>query len=103
MRGFLNLSFRDVSSRRADPPTETSAAITGIKLYRITETNGTLIEWYALVFTTIPWLSLRSGVTDTFYRATDFSADVSPAVIKFESKAIAETLVDIRKALVHAA
>ena len=37
------------------------------------------------------------------YRATDFSADVSPAVIKFESKAIAETLVDIRKALVHAA
>jgi hypothetical protein len=36
-----------------------------------------------------------------YLRATDFSADVSPAVIKFESKAIAETLVDIRKALVQ--
>jgi hypothetical protein len=37
------------------------------------------------------------------YRATDFSADVSAAVIKFESKAIAETLVDIRKAIVNSA
>ena len=30
----------------ADPPTEASAAISSVKLYRITETNHTLVEWY---------------------------------------------------------
>ncbi len=55
---------------------------------------GTLIEWYG---------TQLSSNSHTRTRGTDFSADVSPAVIKFESKAIAETLVDIRKALVHAA
>jgi len=60
----------------AEPPSETSAAITTLRLFRITETNGTLVEW-----------------------GSEFSADVSGSLIKFEQKAYHDTLAEIRKAL----
>jgi len=60
----------------ADPPSETSAAITSIKLFRITETNGTLVQW-----------------------SSDFAADVKGDFIKYEEKAYHETLAEIRRTL----
>jgi len=60
----------------AEPPTETSAAITTVKLVRITETNGTLVEW-----------------------SSDFSADVNGSLITFEQKAYLDSLSEMRKVL----
>ncbi len=57
----------------AEPPSETAAAITYVKLYRITETNSTLVEW-----------------------STDFSADVKGDLIMFEQKAAQQNLAEIR-------
>eukprot|EP01116_Phalansterium_solitarium_P003742 TRINITY_DN1455_c1_g1_i1.p2 TRINITY_DN1455_c1_g1~~TRINITY_DN1455_c1_g1_i1.p2 ORF type:complete len:151 (-),score=39.24 TRINITY_DN1455_c1_g1_i1:169-621(-) len=62
----------------AAPPSEAAAAITSLKCYRITETNGTLVEW-----------------------SCDFSADIAnkSAFVPFHQKAFLQNLVDIRKSL----
>ena len=62
----------------ADPPAEQSGRINTLALYRVTETNETLVEW--------------SG---------DFSADVSADAIQFERRAYLENLVEVRTNLVQ--
>jgi len=60
----------------ADPPTEAVGHISHLHLYRITETNQTLVEWSA-----------------------DFSADVKGDFVRFEQKAYLENLKEIRENL----
>jgi hypothetical protein len=62
----------------ADPPTETSAIITTVKLYRVTETNSTLLEW-----------------------SSDFSADVKGSLVVFEQKSYLENIREIRDSIKH--
>jgi len=57
----------------SDPIAESAAAITTIKLYRITEQNHTLVEW-----------------------ACDFSADTPKDLVLFNQKAFLENLKEIR-------
>ena len=57
-------------------PTEASAAITSIRLHRITEQNHTLVEW-----------------------SCDYAADVSNDYVAFNQKAFLENLTEVRKNL----
>lgn len=58
----------------ADPIAETSGQVSTLKCYRITSTNQTLVSW-----------------------TTDFSAEVSASLIKFESASLADALQDLAK------
>eukprot|EP01121_Diplochlamys_sp_Union-15-3_P013195 TRINITY_DN4056_c0_g3_i1.p1 TRINITY_DN4056_c0_g3~~TRINITY_DN4056_c0_g3_i1.p1 ORF type:complete len:148 (-),score=29.90 TRINITY_DN4056_c0_g3_i1:29-472(-) len=60
----------------AEPITEATAVITTLELHRITENNHTLVSW-----------------------SSDFSADVKGDLVKYEQKAYAENLNDMRKTL----
>jgi len=60
----------------SDPPAESAAAISTIRLHRITETNETLISWSA-----------------------EFSADIPRDLVNVEQKFYLENLKDIRTAL----
>jgi len=64
----------------ADPPSEVSGSITTLSLFRITESNHTLVQW-----------------------ESDFSADVKNEIIIFEQKSFLENLKEIRDALVKQA
>eukprot|EP00029_Vermamoeba_vermiformis_P004706 TRINITY_DN152_c0_g1_i1.p2 TRINITY_DN152_c0_g1~~TRINITY_DN152_c0_g1_i1.p2 ORF type:complete len:148 (+),score=47.24 TRINITY_DN152_c0_g1_i1:541-984(+) len=63
-------------SIESEPSTEASAIITSIKLYRISETNSTLVEW-----------------------SSDFSADAANGLIVFETKSYLENLKEMRETL----
>lgn len=60
----------------SEPAAETSGQLSTLCCYRITATNQTLLSW-----------------------TTDFSAEVSPSLIKFETNALAAALADIAKGL----
>eukprot|EP01111_Echinosteliopsis_oligospora_P014125 TRINITY_DN524_c0_g1_i1.p1 TRINITY_DN524_c0_g1~~TRINITY_DN524_c0_g1_i1.p1 ORF type:complete len:161 (+),score=31.60 TRINITY_DN524_c0_g1_i1:43-483(+) len=60
----------------ADPPTEVSGSISTLSLYRVTETNQTLVQW-----------------------ESDFSSDVKNEVITFEQKSYAHNLEEIRNSI----
>jgi len=57
----------------AEPATEVSAHITTLSLHRVTETNHTLVQW-----------------------ESDFSSDVKPDIITFETKSYLENLKEMR-------
>mmetsp|Transcript_16324 Transcript_16324/g.18158 ORF Transcript_16324/g.18158 Transcript_16324/m.18158 type:complete len:152 (-) Transcript_16324:57-512(-) len=58
---------------------EVTAIISTIKLYRITETNQTLVSW-----------------------SSDFAADVQPDFVRFETESYTKNLVEMRTSLVEA-
>jgi len=60
----------------AEPATEVSAHISTLSLYRVTETNQTLVQW-----------------------ESDFSSDVKGDIITFETKSYLENLKEVRAAL----
>jgi len=60
----------------AEPATEVSAHITTLSLFRVTETNHTLVQW-----------------------ESDFSSDVKNDIIAFETKSYLENLKEVRQAL----
>ena len=60
----------------ANHTTDASAAITTVKLYRVTETKETLVEW-----------------------STDFAADVSANAVAIEQKNYLQNLKDLRQAM----
>lgn len=60
----------------SEPAAETSGQLSTLVCYRITATNQTLVSW-----------------------TTDFSAEVSASLIKFETNALAAALSDIAKGL----
>ncbi|KNC51903.1 uncharacterized protein AMSG_08003 [Thecamonas trahens ATCC 50062] len=62
----------------ANHPTETMSVLSHIRCFPITEDNTTLVEW-----------------------SSDFSADVSPSVLKFEQTAYAKSLAEMRRILVE--
>jgi len=62
----------------SDPPTEASAVISTLQLYRISETNHTLVEW-----------------------ASDFSADATGKFVLFEQNSYLENLKEIRTKLIE--
>eukprot|EP00003_Mantamonas_plastica_P012974 TRINITY_DN22953_c0_g1_i1.p1 TRINITY_DN22953_c0_g1~~TRINITY_DN22953_c0_g1_i1.p1 ORF type:complete len:152 (-),score=38.35 TRINITY_DN22953_c0_g1_i1:37-492(-) len=62
----------------AEPVVEVSAVITTLSLYRVTETNETLVEW-----------------------SSDFSSDVTNDFVQFEQAAYAENLSEMRDALTN--
>ena len=64
----------------ANPPSEVSGSITTLSLFRITETNHTLVQW-----------------------ESDFSSDVKNDIITFEQKSFLKNLQEIRDALVQQA
>eukprot|EP01092_Planopodium_desertum_P000817 TRINITY_DN111_c0_g1_i3.p1 TRINITY_DN111_c0_g1~~TRINITY_DN111_c0_g1_i3.p1 ORF type:complete len:159 (+),score=2.90 TRINITY_DN111_c0_g1_i3:35-478(+) len=70
---FHKLTWELIES---SPPSETEAVISTVRLFRITETNQTLVEW-----------------------SSDFSADAPGKMISFEQKAYAENLNEMRKTL----
>jgi hypothetical protein len=59
-----------------EPIAETSGQVSTLKCFRITSTNQTLVSW-----------------------TTDFSAEVQPSLIKFESAALAAALADLVKGI----
>jgi len=60
----------------SDPPTENVAQISTLKLFRISETNETLVEW-----------------------SCDFSADISNDFVRFNQKAFLQNLQEMRATL----
>jgi len=60
----------------AEPATEVSAHISTLSLYRVTETNQTLVQW-----------------------ESDFSSDVKNDIILFETKSYLENLKEVRAGL----
>jgi hypothetical protein len=71
---FRKLTWEMIES---EPASESVAAITTIKLYRITEQNHTLVEW-----------------------SCDYSADTPKDFVLFNQKAFMENLKEIRQALI---
>ena len=67
------LAWETVAANHA---TESSAQISSIRLFRITETRETLVEW-----------------------ATDYAADVDAKTVQLQRDAIMQNLKDIRTAL----
>lgn len=59
-----------------EPIAETSGQVSTLKCFRITATNQTLVQW-----------------------TTDFSAEVSSSLIKFESSNLAHALEDLAKGI----
>lgn len=59
-----------------EPIAETSGQVSTLKCFRITNTNQTLVSW-----------------------TTDFSAEVQPSLIKFESSNLAAALEDLAKGI----
>lgn len=70
---FCTISWNLVG---ANHPTETMSVLSRIRCLPITEDNTTLVEW-----------------------SSDFSADVSPSVLKFEQAAYATSLSEMRSLL----
>jgi len=60
----------------ADPPTEALAAITTVRLYRVSEQNHTLVEW-----------------------SCDYSSNITNDFILFNQKAFLENLKEMRNTL----
>jgi len=73
---FRRITWETIES---DPISETTAAITGVRLTRVTDSSATLVEW-----------------------ASDFSSDVSGKLITFETKAYQDTLREMLSVLVAA-
>lgn len=77
LRELSDLSYTAIWDLVASEPiAETSGQVSTLKCFRITATNQTLVSW-----------------------TTDFSAEVSASLIKFESTALAAALSDLSKGI----
>lgn len=77
LRELSDLSFTQVWDLVAtEPIAETSGQVSTLRCYRITSTNQTLVSW-----------------------TTDFSAEATPSLIKFEIANLAAALEDLVKGL----